>query len=186
MGRFIKYRPSPAMVIGFIALFAALSGTASALRGTNLVTSNDIRTGAVKKSDVGRDSVGKSEAREDDDAGGGFGGAQINEQSLDTVPSARGLRHWGVINSNGSFVRGAGVTQSVRTGTGQYELTFNQAVTGCAFLATLGRPSSLAPQAGEIGVGHAISDNGLRVRTWNSAGNLSDRSFHIALSCPFV
>ena len=46
-------RPSPALVIALIALFAALAGTASALRGKNTVRSDDIAPGQVKRTDLG-------------------------------------------------------------------------------------------------------------------------------------
>ncbi|HKG35272.1 MAG TPA: hypothetical protein VKA89_02410 [Solirubrobacterales bacterium] len=45
-------RPSPAMIIALVALFAALGGTATALRGKNSVRSDDIAKGAVRTSDI--------------------------------------------------------------------------------------------------------------------------------------
>jgi hypothetical protein len=47
-----RRRPSPAMVIALIALFAALGGTATALRGKNSVRSDDIAPGQVKTRDL--------------------------------------------------------------------------------------------------------------------------------------
>ena len=86
--RRICRRPSPAMVVGLIALIVAMAPTAGALTGTDIVSSNDIINGAVKKQDAGQDSIGGSEAREDNDSGGGFTGNQINEATLDPVPQA--------------------------------------------------------------------------------------------------
>jgi hypothetical protein len=59
MHRFSR-RPSPAMAVAFIALLAALSGTAVALPGQNTVDSGDIRKGAVKRSDIARNAVNSS------------------------------------------------------------------------------------------------------------------------------
>jgi hypothetical protein len=56
MRRFAR-RPSPAMAVAFIALLAALSGTAVALPGKNTVDSGDIKKGAVKRSDLGKNAV---------------------------------------------------------------------------------------------------------------------------------
>jgi hypothetical protein len=50
-------RPSPAMAVAFIALLAALSGTAVALPGKNTVDSGDIKKGAVKRSDIASNAV---------------------------------------------------------------------------------------------------------------------------------
>lgn len=50
-------RPSPAMVIALIALFAALGGTATALRGKNTVRSDDIAPGQVKTADIAAKAI---------------------------------------------------------------------------------------------------------------------------------
>ena len=50
-------RPSPAMAVAFVALLAALSGTAVALPGVNTVDSGDIRNGQVKGKDIGKNAV---------------------------------------------------------------------------------------------------------------------------------
>jgi hypothetical protein len=49
--------PSPAIVVAVIALVAALSGSAVALKGTNTVKSNDIAKGAVGGSDIATAAV---------------------------------------------------------------------------------------------------------------------------------
>jgi hypothetical protein len=92
MHRFSR-RPSPAMAVAFIALLAALSGTAVALPGKNTVDSGDIKKAAVKRGDIARNAVngGKvqngsltgADARDDS-----LTGADIQESSLGTVPSA--------------------------------------------------------------------------------------------------
>jgi hypothetical protein len=53
MGR----RPSPALVVALIALFAALGGSAVALSGHNSVRSDDIRNGQVKPADLQQPKV---------------------------------------------------------------------------------------------------------------------------------
>ncbi len=52
MKRITTLRPSPALVVALVALFAALSGTAMALHGRNSVNSGDIKRGQVKTSDL--------------------------------------------------------------------------------------------------------------------------------------
>ena len=159
----IKHGPSPALVLAFIALCVALAGSASALQGRRGVKADDLATGSVGKRAIRANAVGRSELGR---------------------TRAYGLRVWGVIDSNGSLVRGAGVTSTSRPSAGAYHIVFNQDVTGCAYLATLGRIGAQVAQPGEIGTGGLPgTPNGVWVRTRDSAGNVSDRSFHIAIAC---
>ncbi len=57
MDRLSARRPSPALVVAFVALLAALSGTAVALPGKNTVDSGDIKKANVKKSDIAKNAV---------------------------------------------------------------------------------------------------------------------------------
>jgi hypothetical protein len=96
-------RPSPAMVVAFVALLAALSGTAVALPGTNTVDSGDIKQGAVKTKDIANGAVttkklkngavatkklknGAVNSQKVKDES--LTGADINESTLGEVPSA--------------------------------------------------------------------------------------------------
>jgi hypothetical protein len=53
----LRKRPSPAMIVAFIALCVALAGTATALPGRNKVRSDDIARGAVHASDIAPKAV---------------------------------------------------------------------------------------------------------------------------------
>ncbi len=167
------------MVVAFIALMAALAPSAAALKGVNLVSSNDIITGAVKKSDLGHDSVNANEALEDTDPGGGFTGQQIKEDTLGTVPNAAGLADRAFIDgANAKVLRGQGVTSVKRTGSGVYEVTFDREANKCVYLALLsGEP------AGRIVVNDSATDpKTVLVSTFEGA-TPTDRSFHLALAC---
>ena len=100
---FRRGRPSPAMAVAFVALLAALSGTAVALPGNNTVDSGDLRRGAVKNSDIARGAVTGSKIRNGAVTGSKIQngtitgaklandtvtGAQINESTLGTIPRA--------------------------------------------------------------------------------------------------
>jgi hypothetical protein len=178
--RRIFHRPSPAMVVAFIALVAATAPTAAALTGTNIVSSNDIINGAVKKQDAGRDSIGTNEAREDNDDGGGFTGQQINEATLDTVPRSASLATHALVNgTNGAFVRGRGVRSTRKTGTGSYEVLFEREVGNCTYAATLDGNA-----AGQVSAQAATGNaNGVNVSTFDPTGAAADRSFHLAVNC---
>src|SRR4051794_9321112 len=86
-------RPSPAMAIAFIALLAALSGTAVALPGKNSVDSGDIKNGQVKGKDIAKNAVTGKKVKNSSLTGAdvkddSLTGADINESSLGQVPSA--------------------------------------------------------------------------------------------------
>jgi hypothetical protein len=100
---FSRGRPSPAMAVAFVALLAALSGTAVALPGSNTVDSGDLRRGAVKNADIARGAVTGSKIRNGAVTGSKIQngtitgaklanntvtGAQINESTLGTIPRA--------------------------------------------------------------------------------------------------
>jgi hypothetical protein len=57
MNRILRHRPSPAMVVAFIALSVALAGTATALPGRNAVKKGDIARSAVTSRTIARNAV---------------------------------------------------------------------------------------------------------------------------------
>ncbi len=179
MKRSIPGRPSPAMVVAFVALMAALAPSAAALKGVNLVSSNEIIKGAVKKSDAGRDSVGPNEALEDTDSGGGFTGQQIKEDTLATVREAGGLSHRAVIDGTSARVlRGEGVTSVNRGGPGSYEVVFDRDASTCVYLALLS-----GEETGRIIVDESPTNKNAVVVSTYAGGAQTDRRFHLALAC---
>jgi hypothetical protein len=93
MRRFIASRPSPAMAVAFVALLAALSGTAVALPGRNSVDSGDLKNGAVTTKDIKNNNVRSGDVRNGSLTGGdvkndSLTGLDINEGALGTVPNA--------------------------------------------------------------------------------------------------
>ena len=124
MSRILRRRPSPSMVVAFIALGVALAGTATALPGRNRVKKDDISRAAVRskhikagaiqtkhiksravtRSKIAKRAVSSSEVGQD-----ALTGANIVESSLSTVPSATDA---GKVNGRSvekmAFVVGAG------------------------------------------------------------------------------
>jgi hypothetical protein len=93
MRRFSPRKPSPAMAVAFIALLAALSGTAVALPGKNTVDSGDLKKNAVKTRDIARNAVTTPKIRNGavnsrKVRNNSLTGTDINEGSLGQVPSA--------------------------------------------------------------------------------------------------
>ena len=97
-------RPSPAMAVAFVALLAALSGTAVALPGTNSVDSGDIKNGQVKGKDIRNNAVTgkkvKNGAVKSADVGdNSLTGTDIDESTLGQVPSANTANSAGTAGS---------------------------------------------------------------------------------------
>jgi hypothetical protein len=93
MQRFIPRRPSPAMLVAFMALFVALGATATALPGRNGVKKDDIVRGAVGTSEAANNSLRSRDVRnrtllDRDHRRNGLTGTSINEARLGTVPGA--------------------------------------------------------------------------------------------------
>ena len=177
MKRFIR-RPSPAMVVACIALFMATGGVSYGV-ATGFINSREIKNNTIRGKDVRNGALTGKEFKRDS-----VGGLSVNEGSLGIVPSAESLSHNAVVTAGGTFRRGRGVSSVARTGVGRYQVIFNRDVRGCVYNATVGDPSAAAPGHGTAVVGSvATIITGVAVRTFNQAGNLADRSFHVLVSC---
>jgi hypothetical protein len=91
--RFFGRRPSPALVLSIIALFAALGGVSYGLAGKNTVSSDDIVNGGVKSKDIKNSGVKSKDlntgsVKTSDVADDALTGDDINENSLNRVPRA--------------------------------------------------------------------------------------------------
>jgi hypothetical protein len=63
-------------------------------------------------------------------------------------------------------------------------VTFNQDVTACAYLATIGNPGAGNPPHGTIVTAlRSFTTDAVFVETKDTAGNLADRNFHLAVFC---
>ena len=89
-------RPSPAMIVALIALFAALSGTAYAALGKNTVGSKQLKAKAVTAGKIANNAVTSAKV-----AKGSLTGEDINVNALGTVPSATNAASAGNANTVG-------------------------------------------------------------------------------------
>jgi len=93
---------------------------------------------------------------------------------------------WAVIERDASLVRGRNVFRTAKLGTGIYEVYFTGEVNNGAFVATIGRPGIATEPTGEITLALRCcptspfeANKGVWIQTFDSAGNPSDRSFHL-------
>ncbi|MCB1379682.1 MAG: hypothetical protein KDK89_15135 [Alphaproteobacteria bacterium] len=91
---------------------------------------------------------------------------------------------WAVILPTGVTSRGDGNASSTRLSTGQYQVIFRRNLVNCAYVATIGNPGTGTQPPGEITVAlRAGNNNGVFISTHDSAGNFSDRGFHLFVNC---
>ena len=103
MQRIMKRRPSPAMVVAFVALGVAMAGTASALPGKNRVRKDDIaraavrtqhiyskavRTKHIRARNVTRSKISRRAINSELVGQDALTGENIVESSLSTVPNS--------------------------------------------------------------------------------------------------
>jgi len=87
-------RPSPAMIVAIIALFAALSGSAYAALGKNSVGSRQLKSKAVTTGKIANNAITSIKV-----AKGALTGEDINVNALGTVPNATSASQAGNANT---------------------------------------------------------------------------------------
>ena len=178
-------RPSPAMVIACAALLVALGGTSFAavnvLVPRNSVGSNQVIDHSLLAKDFKTPPKGPRGLAGPAGPAGAQGPAGPAGASGPAGAAATAL--WASIDDNGTLVRNKGAASSLRTATGQYQVIFNQDVTGCVYVATLGGPT-IDNTVGEVSTAQkeAIT-GGVSVWTYNSAGTLTNKDFFVAVFC---
>ena len=171
-------RPSVPLVLSFLALVLSLGGSAFAAKHY-LITSKDQIAPKVLRQLARRGRAGPRGAQ-GDKGPTGERGAQ-GPPGLDGAP-------WAVVDANGALRRGSdqGVTVTKLAGDGTYQVAFPTNVTECAFLGTIGsgEQGGAAVPPGTIAVsGRGGTLDALYVQTFNSAGVLTDKPFHVVLVC---
>jgi hypothetical protein len=100
-----------------------------------------------------------------------------------SVPSASAASTnlFAVVDAGGGQSAGNGVSGISHLGPGRYEVTFNQDVSACAYVATTKHAFTQAIQVFTAG-GHN-SPQGVYVETKNQGGGLTDGPFNLVVNC---
>lgn len=186
MKRILRKRPSAAMIVAVVALFAALGGTAYAkivitgknVRNNSLVGA-DIKNKALAGRDIKNDSLGRVPIKEERLTASKFG--QVNSSKV-----ADGVNRQAVVSATGALSRARGVTSSGRSGgaAGEYTVVFNRDVRTCAYFVSIGGTSTTGAGNGEIGSSSQSGNaNAVHVSTADSDGVAADKPFHVIASC---
>jgi hypothetical protein len=196
------------MVVASIALLAALGGTSVA--AVVNVPDNSVGTSKIKNNAVTAPKIASNAVTSAKIAGNAVNSAKIANGTIQptdlsasaktsgptgpagppgpTGPSgpagASATALWAVVDSNGTLVRNRNATSAQKIGTGQYQVIFNQDVTGCSYQATSGGPT-LSVFAADVGVGQLTAvPGGVRVNIFNISGAAAiDTAFNLAVFC---
>jgi hypothetical protein len=176
-----RWLPSPAMAVAMVALFVSLSGGAYAVSvARNSVGHQQIRTGAVRSSEIENGSIGTR----DISRGGrrslrGAGGPQGPVGPAGPT----GVTYHAAFSSNGGKIRGNTTSSEPIPGGGQGGIAgFDRDVSGCEAVATL------TTSAGDVDVPPGqitVRPNGARVevRTYDSDGTPRGLPFNLIVVC---
>ena len=201
MGDKFRRLPSPSMGVAFIALLAALGGTAVALPGSSTVTSGDIKNSQVKTQDIRNSTIRGRDVRANT-----LTGSDVNEGSLGKVDSAtkadtatsattatnattagNGYKAIATVTAAGAIVptRSKGVTGvTINTALGAGAYCFNLPFTALAATASNdnfsgdggGIDAGVAPNVGACPAGFQDA----RVQTYAAgAGPIANRAFTV-------
>jgi len=201
-----RHTPSPSMIVALVALFIALGGAAYAgvTLSNNSVRSNHIVNGQVKTADLASGAVTNAKLRNN-----AVNSAKVRNGSLETadlsaaaqtalkgavgpagpaglagLAGAPATALWAFVRSDGTLIRGKGTTASATTNVGFVNVTFNQPVDNCIWLATTGLDSFALPPAG-----YATTDrnpaqpNTVFIQTRDAAGASAARDVMLGVFC---
>jgi hypothetical protein len=116
--------------------------------------------------------------------------ANLNADKLDGQSSTQLKPLTASVASIGYVSGGRGVVSASRLSTGVYTVQFNQSVSDCVRVASIGRelnfggnPDFAASWVSGGSAGTFNGGGGVTVVTRNSAGSLTDMGFHLAVFC---
>jgi hypothetical protein len=198
------HRPSPALVVASIALLAALSGTGIAAVAN--VPNNSVSTSKIKNNAVTAPKIASNAVQSAKIAGNAVNSSKIANGSIQpadlssaaktagpqgapgpvgpTGPAgAAATALWAVVDQNGTLVRNKGAASAQRNATGQYQVIFNQDVTGCSYQVTPG--GLLIIQFREVSAAQLANvAAGVRVDIANATATANtDSAFSLAVFC---
>lgn len=179
MLRRIRGHMTYANTMASIAVMVALGGTsyAALTLPKNSVGERQIRTGAVRGSEVRNGSLGAKElsAAARKTLAGATG--PVGPQGP-VGPSA--TSNFAVIAATGERLAG-NATGVVSGGAGTYRVSFARSVAGCAVTATLGSNDGSAVGAGRVSV--TVINGEAAVNTFAADGSATNLPFHMVVAC---
>jgi hypothetical protein len=185
-----RFRPSPAMVIGCLALLLTLGGTgyaASQALPRNSVTSIQVKDHSLLARDFKAGQLPRG-------ATGPAGPAGPQGPAGPAGTGGTAAIKWALVRADGGIAaQSGGITLAAKPSSGTYILSFGGAVTGKVILASGGYAGDASDQRGETTAGPcgggtegrtcSVSDStsSVFVQTRSDGGTPADHSFYVAV-----
>jgi hypothetical protein len=169
----------------------ASNAVVAAKIASNAVTSAKIASGAVTNSDLAANAVTSAKVAAGSLTASDFAAGQLPAGPTGAAgpvgptgpPGTPATSLWAVVNANGTIARQKGVVSASHVDNGRYRVQFNQTISACAWLATIGSAAE-GTSFGFIEVELSSgSTNTVVIGTQNTNGNFADRGFHLAIFC---
>jgi uncharacterized low-complexity protein len=175
----MRRRITYANVVATLALVLALSGGAVAASSYLITSTRQIKPNVLVALKGKRGKTGKAGAA-------GAAGREGKEGPRGaTGPEGAVSKLFAVVGATGELVRGDGVTEVANEGMGAYVVTFNQNITSCAYIASVGITGNIGFAEGQADVGGAVgTTNGVTVQTMSPTGTRTEKPFHLVVICP--
>ncbi len=156
------------------------------------VTESRIADGAVTTSKLADNAVTTAKIAND-----AVTGDKVKESSLSEVPSAATAANalklggkslnsvimWVSVNDNGVVTRSSVPVSVSHPSTGEYAVTFPQAVNNCAYNATNAADDGVIPFQGETAVALGSTNNEVFVTTASNTGTATNDEFMLMVTC---
>jgi hypothetical protein len=138
--RYLPSRPVIASVIVSLVVGGVGSATAA-----SLITGKQIKNGSIQYSDLSKKAKKKLRGKRGKTGAAGVGGAK-GDQGAKGDPGASATKLWAAVDGDPvtpTIVRGSGAVAVSRFGgAGQFKVKFDRDVRDCAWIATVGDPST--------------------------------------------
>ena len=163
-------RPSPALVISLIALFAAIGGSAYAAAQ---IGTNDIKDKAVKTAKLGSKAVvaGKIAPK-------AVKSGKISSQAVSNKKLANPI-YWAYVDGD-RVERGNGAEDVTHPEVGHWKVEFSDPIGECSYLATSAHLDSGREIAAAEDTANVVS---VKIRTSNGTLTNSGSAFSLAVNC---
>lgn len=179
----LRARLTYANVTASLALFVALGGSsyAAITLPRNSVGSNQIRTGAVRSSELHNGSITLTDISRRARASLRGATGPAGAPGIAGPAGAPAVRYFEAVSSTGSLVRGTATSGGRSTSIGSYVIGFAGSTSACAAAATLGTTDTSIVPAGHV----TTSDQGGRVgvQTYDAGGAPADLPFQLIVAC---
>ena len=107
--------------------------------------------------------------------------------AADLIAAARADTMWAVLGDDGTLVRARGAENAAHVvGSGEYRVTFAQNLDGCSIQSSITRPNPTGPvpaPGAVVSVMLAVNHARAEIRTFDLAGNPSDRPVAVTVTC---